>query len=62
MEIPPKKSLEGILLHNGKKYASVPVADSIHLKETYENLEILVNKEDGWRICGDLKVLCMSFM
>jgi hypothetical protein len=39
------------------------VAHSIHLKETYENLEILLNKmkykEHGWLICGDLKVLCM---
>jgi hypothetical protein len=58
-----KRSLKGVLLHNGNKYASVPVARSIHLKETYENLEILPNKmkykEHGWLICGDLKVLCM---
>ena len=33
-----KRSLKGVLLHNGNLYASVPVAHSIHMKETYENL------------------------
>jgi hypothetical protein len=28
-----KRSLTGVLLHNVKKYTSVPVAHSIHLKE-----------------------------
>jgi hypothetical protein len=58
-----KRSLKGVLLHSGNKYASVPVSHSIHLMETYENLEILLNKmkykEHGWVICGDSKVLCM---
>jgi hypothetical protein len=58
-----KRSLKGVWLHNGNKYASVPVAHSIHLKETYENLEIFLSKmkykEHGWLICGDLKILCM---
>jgi hypothetical protein len=58
-----KRSLKGVLLHNGSKYASVPVAHSIHLKEMYENFEILLKKmkykEHGWLICGDLKVICM---
>jgi hypothetical protein len=58
-----KRSLKGVLLHNGNKYASVPVAHSFHLKETYENLEIILNKmkckEHGWLICGDFKVLCI---
>jgi hypothetical protein len=58
-----KRSLKGVLLHSGNKYASVPVAHSIHLKETYESLEILLNKkkykDHGWVICGDSKVLCM---
>jgi hypothetical protein len=58
-----KRSLKGVLLHNGNKYASVPVAHSIHLKETYENLEVLLNKvnykERSWLICGDSKVFRM---
>jgi len=39
-----KTSLKGVLLHNGNKYASVPVAHSTQLKETYENVELLFNK------------------
>jgi len=29
-----KRSLKGVLLNNGNKYASIPVAHSVHLKET----------------------------
>jgi hypothetical protein len=58
-----KRSLKGVVLHNGNKYTSVPVAHYIHLKETYKNLEILLNKmkykEHDWLICDDLKVLWM---
>jgi hypothetical protein len=58
-----KISLRKVLLHKGDKYAVVPVSYSTHLKETQENLEILLNKikykEHAWIICGDLKVLCM---
>ena len=58
-----KRSLKGVLLHNGNTLASVPVAHSVHLKETYENLELLLEKikyrEHNWMLCGDLKVLCM---
>ena len=58
-----KRSLKGVLLHNGNELASVPVAHSVHLKETYENLELLLKKinyqEHQWMLCGDLKVLCM---
>lgn len=58
-----KSSLKGVLLHNSNMLASVPVAHSVHLKETYENLELLLEKikylEHNWMLCGDLKVLCM---
>lgn len=37
-----KKSLKSVLLHNESKYASIPIAHSVHLKETYENLEVLL--------------------
>lgn len=33
-----KTSLKAVLLHNGNKYASVPIAYSTVLKETYENM------------------------
>jgi hypothetical protein len=58
-----KRSLKRVLLHNGNRLASVPVAHSVHLKETYENLEQLLEKiyykQYQWMVCGDLKVLCM---
>lgn len=58
-----KSSLKGALLHNGNLYASVPVAHSVQLKETYSNLQFLLEKvkykEHQWTVCGDLKVLCM---
>ena len=39
-----KTSLKAVLLHNGNKYSSIPVAHSVHLKETYVNLELVLNK------------------
>jgi hypothetical protein len=55
-----KRSLKGVLLHSGNKYASVPIAHSIHLKEMYKYLATCLKKmKHGWLICGDLKVLCM---
>jgi hypothetical protein len=58
-----KRSLKAVLLHNGNNYASLPIGHSVHLKESYENLELVLTKigytaPDGM-ICGDLKVLCM---
>jgi hypothetical protein len=37
-----KGSLKAVLLHNGSKYASVPVGYSVHLKESYENLALVL--------------------
>lgn len=58
-----KRSLKGVLLHNGNKYASLPVAHSVHMRERYENLEIILSKikynEHEWTVCGDLKVISM---
>jgi hypothetical protein len=58
-----KRSLKGLLLHNGNHLASVPVAHSVHRKETYENLEHILEKinykQHQCVVCGDLKVLCM---
>jgi hypothetical protein len=55
-----KRSLKAVLLHNGNKFASIPVAHSIHLKETYANLQTVLEKikyhEHEWYLCGDLKV------
>ncbi|GFV21245.1 uncharacterized protein TNCV_183961 [Trichonephila clavipes] len=58
-----KRSLKAVLLHNGNRYASVPVGHSVHLKECYENLEFILNKlsysDHKWTICGNLKVISM---
>jgi hypothetical protein len=58
-----KRSLKGVLLHNGNHLASVPVAHSVHLKETYKYLQQLLQKitckQLLWVVCGDLKVLYM---
>jgi len=56
-----KRSLKGVLLHNGNNLSSIPVAYSVNLKENYDNLERVLNKlnykEHNWTICGDFKVI-----
>ena len=56
-----KRSLKGVLLHNGNKYPSIPIAHSVHLKESYDNMELLLEaikySEYQWILCGDLKVI-----
>ena len=56
-----KQSLNGVLLHNGNKYPSIPIVHSVHLKESYDNVELLLEaikySEYQWSLCGDLKVI-----
>ena len=56
-----KRSLKCVLLHNGNRYASIPVGHSVTLKESYENvknvLETLKYNDHGWMICVDLKMM-----
>ena len=56
-----KRSLMGVLLHNGNKYPSIPIAHSVHLKESYDNMELFLEaikySEYQWSLCGDLKVI-----
>ena len=58
-----KATLKCVLLHNGNRYISIPVGHSVHLKETHENMKILITEikyfDHNWLICGDLKVLCV---
>ena len=53
-----KVSLKGVLLHNGNRYPSILIAHAIHMKETYGNMQTLLEKIDykkyAWNICGDL--------
>ena len=50
-----KSGLKAVLLHNGNVFPSIPMAHSIHLKEFYKDLSvILLNlKYDDhvWMIC-----------
>ena len=61
-----KASLKCVLLHNGNRYASIPIGHSVlHLKETYQNMKMLLTKikydEHKWMVCGHLKVLSILF-
>ena len=42
-----KRSMKCVLLHNGNKLAFIPIAHSIQMKKTYENITTILN-----RICG----------
>ena len=37
-----KLSLKAVLLHNGNTQPSIPVGHTMHTKESYENMEILM--------------------
>ena len=39
-----KTCLKTVLLHNGNKFPSVPIADATNMKETYEKFENSVRK------------------
>ena len=53
-----KTSLKAVLLHNEGKIPSVPLAYATNMKETYENLKILLEKiqydKYCWTVCCDL--------
>ena len=57
------RSLKAVLLHIKNEVASVPVAHSVQLKESYETMTTVFNAIDynnhKWKICGDLKVLTL---
>ena len=58
-----KRSLKAVLLYNGNAVASLPIAHSVTLKESYENVKILLTSvkydEHKWMICGDLKIIAI---
>ena len=37
-----KCSLKVVMLHNGNIHLSIPIAHSVHMKETYENMDLLL--------------------
>lgn len=56
-------SVKNVLLHPENTYSSLPVTYSVHMKKTYENLNMISQKimylDHDWRLCGDLKVITM---
>ena len=48
-----------MLLHNGNKFACVPIGHSVILKEHYSSVKMVLEKmcykEHNWVICVDLK-------
>lgn len=55
------RSLKAVLLHNGNKYPSLPLAHSVHLKEDYTSVKTLLDalkyNEYGWEVIGDFKMV-----
>jgi len=55
------RSLKAVLLHNGNNYPCLPMAHSVHLKEDYTSVKMLLSalKYDdyGWEVIGDFKIL-----
>ena len=58
-----KVSLKVVLLHNGKRFPSVPSANAADMKESYESMKLLLEKikydEFKWTLCGDLRVVAL---
>ncbi|GBM45283.1 hypothetical protein AVEN_36644-1 [Araneus ventricosus] len=57
-----KTSLKVVLLANGNDLLSVPVAYSVDMKETYENISRILHKicsDYNWKLCPDLKVVAV---
>ena len=50
-----------VLLHNGNNYPSLPMAHSVHLKEDYTSVKMLLSalKYDNyeWEVIGDFKMV-----
>ena len=55
-----QRSLKAVLLHDENSKPSIPIAHSVHLKETYDEVNIILQaiycNVQQWGICGDLKM------
>ena len=55
------RSLKAVLLRNGNKFPSIPVAHSVQMKEDYETVKKLLIKvkyeEYQWEVRGDFKMI-----
>jgi len=51
--------LKAVLLHNGNKFLSIWLAHAVHMTETYENLQVLLQKY-AMKNTGGMYVLTWS--
>ena len=56
-----KFNLKVLLLNSGNIHPSIMIAHSVHMKETYKNIDLVLKVVSypnyGWQICGDLQVI-----
>ena len=52
-----KVSMKVVLLHNGNKFSSIPLAHAANMKESCESTKLLLGKikyyKFKWKLCGD---------
>jgi len=55
------RSLKAVLLHNGNQYPSIPLAHSVHMKEDYNNVKIMLHSlkytQYQWEVIGNFKMV-----
>ena len=58
-----KVSVKVVLIHNGNRFPSVPLAHAASMKEIYESMKLLLGKienhEFKWKLYCDLKVVAL---
>jgi len=58
-----QRSLKAVLLYNENSKPSIPIVHSVHLKETYDKMKILLEaiqyNVQQWGICGELRMIVM---
>jgi len=52
-----KASFKAVLLHNVNNFPSIPLLHAVHMKGTYENLQILPQKKNAMKNTGGIYVL-----
>ena len=54
------RKLKEVVLYSGKLYGSIPNASFVHLKESYESINVLLENMNyvrhSWNVCEDLKI------
>ena len=60
-----KRSLKCVLLHNGNKFACIPIEHSVIVKKHYLNVKMVLQKlsygEHNWAICVVFKIVNFLF-